>query len=183
MLTHSYISKLKAKLNLYLKMEFKVRQAKLEDAENISNIWQIICAERIYTSVSKTFTAQQEREYLSSLSKREAIFIAEVDNQVVGFQTLDLWSKIIDSFNHAGSIGTVLRPEWRGKGIGYVLANHTFDFARINDYKKIVIYVRKGNERTIKFYLNLGFLIKGELQHHVKIDNTYENEVFMEKFL
>jgi len=96
---------------------------------------------------------------------------------------LDLWSKVIDSFKHVGTIGTFILPEWRRKGISYILASHTFDFAKANDYIKIVVYVRKGNEQAIKFYQSLGFLIKGELERQVLIDNVYENEVFMEKFL
>jgi len=117
------------------------------------------------------------------ISEREAIFVAEVDNKIVGFQTVDLWSRVLNSSRHVGAIGTFILPELRGKGISYILANKTFDFARANDYKKIVIYVRKGNERAIKFYQNLGFIIKGELEEQVKIDGIMENEVFMEKFL
>ena len=164
-------------------LELKIRKAIPKDAKSISYIWEVICAERIYTSVDKAFTAQQEREYISSLSEREGIFVAEVDNKIVGFQTLDLWSKVLNSFSHVGTIGTFILPELRGKRISYILANQTFDFARANDYNKIVIYVRKGNERAIKFYQNLGFITKGELERQVNIEGILENELFMEKFL
>ncbi|MFX0043728.1 MAG: GNAT family N-acetyltransferase [Candidatus Hodarchaeota archaeon] len=164
-------------------MEVKIRKATPKDAKNISYIWEVICAEMIYTAVDKPFTTQQEREYISSLSEREAIFVAEVNNKIVGFQSLDLWSKILTSFKHVGVIGTFILPDLRGTGISYVLANHTFNFARANDYTKIVIYIRKGNERAIKFYQNLGFIIKGELEEQVNINGYFENEVFMEKFL
>ena len=164
-------------------MEVKIRKAKPDDAGGISYIWEVVCAERIYTAVSTPFTAKQESEYISSLSEREGIFITEFNDKIVGFLTLDLWSKVIDSFKHVGTIGTFILPEWRGKGISYILANHTFNFAKANDYEKIVIYVRNGNERAIKFYQNLGFLIKGELERQVLIDGVYENEVFIEKFL
>jgi ribosomal protein S18 acetylase RimI-like enzyme len=164
-------------------LEVKIRKATPEDAKSISHIWEVLCAERIYTAVSKPFTVKQESEYISSLSEREGIFVAELNNKIIGFLSLDLWSKIIDSFKHVCTIGTFILPEWRGKKISYKLADFTFDFAKANKFDKIVIYVRKGNERAIKFYQNLGFLIKGELERQVLIDNIYENEVFMEKFL
>ncbi|GAG55286.1 unnamed protein product [marine sediment metagenome] len=164
-------------------MEVKIRKATPDDAGSISHIWEVVCAERIYTAVSTPFTAKQESEYISSLSEREGIFVAEFNNKIVGFLSLDLWSKVIDSFKHVGTIGTFILPEWRRKGISYILASHTFDFAKANDYIKIVVYVRKGNEQAIKFYQSLGFLIKGELERQVLIDNVYENEVFMEKFI
>jgi RimJ/RimL family protein N-acetyltransferase len=161
----------------------EIRKAISSDAIEISHIWDVICTERKHTAVDKPFTPQQEENYLKSLSEREAIFIAEMDGNIIGFQTLDLWSKVIGSFSHVGTIGTFLLPEWRGLGFSYIIANYTLDFARLNKYEKIVIYVRKGNERAIKFYQNLGFIIKGELKNQVKIDGIYEDEVFMEKFL
>lgn len=164
-------------------MNVIIRKATPNDAEQISRIWQVVCAEKIYTSISKPFTIHQEREYISSLSEREGLFVVELNDKIVGFQSLDLWVKFTDSFDHVGVIGTFILSEWRGKGIGYHLANHTFDFARANDYEKIVIYVRKGNVRAKRFYQKLGFIIKGVLEKQVKIDGVYEDEVFMELFL
>ena len=46
------------------------------------------------------------------------------------------------SFDHVGVMGAFVLPEWRRKGIGRRLAEHTLDFARANGYEKIVIYVR-----------------------------------------
>ncbi|GAG55291.1 unnamed protein product [marine sediment metagenome] len=78
-------------------MEVKIRKATPDDAGSISHIWEVVCAERIYTAVSTPFTAKQESEYISSLSEREGIFVAEFNNKIVGFLSLDLWSKVIDS--------------------------------------------------------------------------------------
>ncbi|MFX1497403.1 MAG: GNAT family N-acetyltransferase [Promethearchaeota archaeon] len=164
-------------------MNIKIRKASENDAESISNIWKVICAEKVYSAVEKPFTPQQEREYLLSLSEREIVFIAEVEGKVVGFQTLDLWSRVLTSTSHVGTIGTFILPEYRRKDIGNSLANQTFEFARVKHYEKIVIYIRKRNKQAIQFYQNLGFIIKGDLERQIKIDNTYEDELFMEKFL
>jgi len=126
---------------------------------------------------------QQEREYLSSLSKREGVFLAEIENKVVGFQSLDLWAKYTDSFDHVGQIGTFVLPEWRESNIGSQLADYTFQFARNNEYKKLVIYVRARNRGAINFYKKLGFIQKGILTNQVFIDEHYEDEIFMELFL
>lgn len=164
-------------------MQATVRRATAKDAKAISAVWDVVCAERIYTAVNRPFTPQQEREYIASLSDRESIFLAEVEGRVVGFQSLDQWIKYTDSFDHVGSMGTIVRPEWRGKGIGRQLAQYTLDFARAHGYEKIVIYVRAGNEGARAFYRRLGFAPKGVLERQVKIDGQYEDEVFMELFL
>ncbi|HIE38704.1 MAG TPA: hypothetical protein EYH30_00135 [Anaerolineales bacterium] len=92
-------------------MRVAIRRATPDDAEDLSAIWEVVCAERVYTAVDRPFTPQQEREYIASLSDREAIFLAEVDGRVVGFQSLDLWAKYSGSFAHVGVVGTVILPE------------------------------------------------------------------------
>jgi ribosomal protein S18 acetylase RimI-like enzyme len=168
---------------LEVAMQINVRRAVPEDAGSISGIWEIICAERVFTAVSQPFSPQQEQEYILSLSEREGIFVAEVNEQIIGFQALDLWAKYTDSFDHVGTMGSFVLPEWRGKGIGKRMANHTLVFARANDYEKIVVYVRAGNLGARAFYRSLGFEQKGILTKQVKIDGKYEDEVFMEMFL
>jgi ribosomal protein S18 acetylase RimI-like enzyme len=164
-------------------MQITVRRATSDDAEAISAVWEVVCAERVYTAVNRPFTPQQEREYIASLSDREGIFLAEVDGSVVGFQSLDLWAKYTNSFDHVGSIGTIIIPGWRGRGVGRRLAQHVLGFARASGYEKIVIYIRAGNTGGQAFYRSLGFVPKGVLARQVKIDGQYEDEVFMELFL
>jgi ribosomal protein S18 acetylase RimI-like enzyme len=164
-------------------MQVAIRRATTDDAEAISTVWEAVCAERIYTAVNRPFTPQQERDFIASLSDREGTFVAEVNDHVVGFQSLDLWAKYTDSFDHVGVMGSIISPQWRRKGIGQRLAEHTLDFARANGYEKIVIYVRAGNTGAQAFYRNLGFVQKGVLARQVKIDDQYEDEVFMELFL
>ncbi|MFX1324048.1 MAG: GNAT family N-acetyltransferase, partial [Promethearchaeota archaeon] len=103
-------------------LKVKIRKATTTDAERISYIWEIICAERIYSAVSIPFTTRQEKEYIASLAEREATFVAEVGEEIIGFQSLDLWSDVIESFKHVCQIGTFVLPDFRGKGIGYKLA-------------------------------------------------------------
>jgi ribosomal protein S18 acetylase RimI-like enzyme len=164
-------------------MQVAIRRATPDDAEAISAIWEIVCAERIYTAVNHPFTPQQERDYIASLSDREGIFVAQVEGRIVGFQALDLWAKYTDSFDHVGTMGTIVLPEWRRKGIARRLAAYTLDFARANGYEKVIIYVRAGNVNAQAFYRGLGFVAKGVLSRQVKIDGQYEDEVFMELFL
>lgn len=164
-------------------MRVTIRRATPDDAEAISAVWEIVCAERVYTAVNRAFTPQQEQDYIVSLSDRESIFLAEVDGRVVGFQSLDLWAKYTDSFDHVGVMGTIILPGWRRRGIGRRLAEHTLAFARANGYEKIVIYVRGGNVGAQVFYRSLGFVPKGVLTRQVKIDGQYEDEVFMELLL
>jgi hypothetical protein len=39
-------------------MQITIRRATTDDAEVISAIWEVICAERVYTAVNRPFTPQ-----------------------------------------------------------------------------------------------------------------------------
>ncbi|MCX8068237.1 MAG: GNAT family N-acetyltransferase [Anaerolineae bacterium] len=160
-----------------------VRRATLSDAEALSAIWEVICAERVYSAVSRPFTPQQEREYLASLSDREGVFVAEVDGEVVGFQSLDRWARYTDSFDHVGTLGTFVLPPWRRRGVGRCLAEYTLAFARTHGYEKLVVYVRASNQGALSFYQRLGFRPCGILTRQVRIDGQYDDEIFLELFL
>jgi ribosomal protein S18 acetylase RimI-like enzyme len=164
-------------------MEIDIRRATPNDAAALSAIWEVVCAERVYTAVNRPFTPQQERDYIASLSDREGIFVVEIDGQIAGFQSLDLWAKYSDSFDHVGVVGTIILPQWRRQGVGRRLAEHTFEYARRRGYEKVVIYVRAGNTGAQAFYRSLGFVRRGVLERQVKIDGQYEDEIFMELFL
>jgi len=164
-------------------MQINIRKATIKDAKAISDIWKIICGERIYTAVNRPFAPEQVRSYIQSLSNREIIFLVIINDIIVGFQSLDMWAKYTDSFDHVGVIGTFILPKWRGMKISSHLANHTFEFARKNGYEKLIIYVRSGNKNAQAFYKNLGFVPKGVLTRQVKIDGKFEDEIFMELFL
>lgn len=164
-------------------MEILIRKAEVEDAKEISAIWTVICAERVFSAISKPFSLEQEREYISSLSEREGIFVAVVDNKIVGFQSLDKWAKYSNTFDHVGVIGTFILPNWRSKTIGKQLTQYLFKYAKKYDYEKLVIYVRASNSGALTFYKNLGFIQKGVLTRQVKIDDQYDDEIFMEFFL
>ena len=164
-------------------MKVNISRAIDDDAESISGIWKVICAERIYTAINRPFTQSQIKRYLSNLSDREGTFVGKVDGQVVGFQSLDLFAKYTDSFDHVGVIGTFILPEWRRKGVAHLLAEHVIDYARNNHYEKFIIYVRGGNKNAQAFYRSLGYNQKGILTNQVKIDGKYEDEIFFELFL
>ena len=160
-----------------------IRRATPDDAPGIVAIWQVIAAEKIYSAIDRPFTIEKERAYIASLTAREGMFVAEANSALIGFQSLDLWSRFIHSMDHVGQIGTFVLPEWRGRGIGKQLAAHTLAFAREHQYEKIVIFVRASNTNAQKFYRSLGFRECGRFARQVKIAEQYDDEVLMELFL
>ena len=165
-------------------MPFVIRRATDADAEAIIAILEGIASERIYTAISRPWSADQQRQYLVSLSVREATFVAETQRELtIGYQTLELWAPTLDSMAHVGQIGTFLRPEWRRQGIGEALFRSTVDLARERDFLKFVVQVRSCNRSAQRFYQRLGFRECGRLTRQVRIGDQEDDEIIMEFFL
>jgi ribosomal protein S18 acetylase RimI-like enzyme len=161
-----------------------IRRGTTDDAASIVAVWQAIVAEKIYSAIDCPFTLEQEGEYLKSLSAREGVFLAETaERKVVGFQSLDQWTKLFHSMDHVGQLGTFVLKEWRGHGIGKQLAAHTLAFARSGGYEKLVIFVRVSNTGAQAFYEGLGFVSCGRLARQVRFNGQHDDEIVMETFL
>ena len=161
----------------------QVRRALPLDATAIVAILQTISAERIHSAIDHVWTVEQETRYLESLSPREALRVAvDASGGIVGFQSLDLWSPLLSSMAHVGSVGTFVCPEWRGRGVGRQLWSATEAFARQMGYRKLAIQVRASNTVAQEFYRRLGFQECGRLSRQVIIDGIEDDEVLMERF-
>ncbi len=165
-------------------MNITIRRATEDDAAAIRAILGVIAAERIYSAIDQPFSLEQQREYMRSLSTREAFFIAEDEaGRVLGYQSLDRWSALFGSMSHVAQLGTFLLPEARGSGVGHALAERSLVFAREAGYEKIVIQVRGSNGRAQSFYRALGFSECGRLSRQVRIGGVVDDEVLMEYFV
>ena len=160
-----------------------IRKATPDDAEAMIALLEVIASERVYTAINKPWSAGQQRSHMASLSAREAIHLAQAAQQVVGYQTLELWAPTIDSMAHVGQLGTFLRSEWRRQGIGETLFRATLDFARQHNFLKFVIQVRASNSAAQSFYGRLGFKACGRLTRQVRMDGQEDDEILMEYFL
>lgn len=154
------------------------------DAPGIVAVLAIVVNERVHSAIDRVWGVEQERRYLESLSAREAIHVA-VDgaNHIVGLQTLDRWSTLLDSMAHVGQVGTFLLPAWRGRGVGRELWKATAALAREARYQKLVVQVRGTNAHAQSFYRRLGFAECGRLSRQIMIDDSQDDEILMELFL
>ena len=162
----------------------RIRRASVDDAEGIARVMNAVVAERVHSAIDRAWNTDEQRRYLASLSSREAIHVAvDGSGEVIGVQTLDRYSPVLESMAHVAQLGTFLMPEWRGRGVGLALFHQTKPFATSAGYRKIVIYVRASNASAQSFYKGLGFSECGRLRRQVMIDGREDDEILMEFFL
>ena len=163
---------------------FQVRRASPDDAGGITAVLDAITRERVHSAIEQPWPAEEQRRYLAALSPREAFHVAiAASGDVIGYQSLDLYSPILPSMAHVGALGTFLLPAWRRHGIGQALFDATRQFAAAAGYRKFVIQVRASNLAAQAFYTQLGFVECGRLRAQVIVDGTEDDEVVLEFFL
>ena len=166
-------------------MEPIIRKAVPDDAEPVASVINSVILEARYTALTNPFTEDEERAFIEGLCPRSAMFVAEVNNEIVGIQVIepDGLARYTDSMRHIATIGTWIQAGYRGYKIGRSLAEASFSFAKTKNYEKIAIQVIADNTRALRFYGNLGFEKIGVAKKHVKFEDRFCDVFYLEKFL
>lgn len=164
-------------------MSLTIRKAVPADALPCATVLNEVIAEGTCTLFDKPFSEADERAFITALGDRRALFVAELDGAIAGLQSVDLFANYADSVRHVATIGTWLKRDARGRGIGTRLAAESFAFARAHDYSKVMISVLAMNVRALSFYRRLGFTDIGVARRHVRLGGIFHDEVYLEKLL
>lgn len=163
-------------------MDYCIREAHIEDAEDILNFIKEVSDETdflISDSSERDFNIKKEREFLQNMQSSilEKMFLYKIENEIVGTCSVNGINK--KRIKHKVGLGmTVLKKYW-GEGIGGKLINHAIEYCKLNSIKKIELEVRIDNERAIKLYKKFGFEIEGEIKKSVYLNGNYYNCYFM----
>lgn len=118
------------------------------------------------------------KEYFENDRKRHFVILAD-DNPIglIGLNDIDLNDK------NAGLFITIGEKDYWGKGIGAkaleLIKAYAFDKL---DLHKIYLSVYAANAGAIRLYEKCGYVHDGRLKDHVRIDDTWCDEVLMSLF-
>ena len=142
----------------------KIRKSTKRDLKSIAKIFRIESAKPPY---NKQRTPKKALERIKDYFKRQDIYVAIVNNKIVGFVNSDMDP---DTKNQAWINEFWILKDYQGKGIGKRFMTEIEDIYKKKGAKifKLVANTRKGGARG--FYKKLNY----------KLDN---NMIFMEKRL
>lgn len=137
-----------------------------------------------WKSWHETYTGLIDPAYMEKLTLEKCvdmahrwpdnILVAKDGDNVVGFVGYGKSSD--DTLVDCGEVFAIyVLTDYHGQKIGYDLMNAAFE--KLADYKKIAVWVLKGNDRAIKFYERYGFRFDGT-EKEIKL-GTSNTEVRM----
>ena len=163
-----------------------IREAHIEDAEKVIKYIIKVSDETNFMmsgSAERELDVKKEEEFLQSIQKSVTtkMFLYEIDAEIAAICNLKGIDKV--RVKHRVNLGiSVLKTYW-GKGIAKKLILHAIEYCKSNSIKKIELTVRTDNERALKLYKNIGFVIEGELKDFFCIDGVYYNCYIMALFI
>ena len=139
-----------------------------------------------YKSWHETYTDLVDKNYMDGITLEKCteiahrwpnnIIVAKDGDNVIGFVGYGAYRD--NTLPEHGEIFALyVLKEYHGEKVGYELMNAALE--KLSDYKKIAVWVLKGNDRAIRFYERYGFYFDGtEAEINLGTPNTELRMIF-----
>jgi L-amino acid N-acyltransferase YncA len=119
----------------------------------------------VFLTVDITQPGIVDRWAHSLESGRIKVVIAEANGQFVGYGSLSrsepFWTR------HLGEIQIAINPEYRGQGLGHILANEVYAIAQEQGLQKVIARMAAGQQGAVQVFESLGFRAEALLADYV----------------
>jgi len=172
---------------LVKKEDIVIRTVKSKNASSIFHIQKEVVSEgNFLTTASEEFnkTVEQQRDWIEKIlqNDKEIMLVAETPKEIVGWIVFLSQNRI--RLSHTGSIGMMIKKDFRSMGIGKLLMKGMLDWAEQNPFiEKVSLGVFSTNERAIALYKSMGFIEEGRKIKEFKINDEYIDDILMYKLV
>ena len=146
-------------------MEIKIELPELKDFKDINLLAKQVHELHVKWRPDLFFMIEEliSEEKLKELIENNEIFIAKLQEKIVGYITLNIVEKNTPGMRYRKqlSIDAICVDEKnRGKGIGTALLKYVKEYGKLNNCTDIYLTVNEENEDAIKIYEKFGMKVK-----------------------
>jgi RimJ/RimL family protein N-acetyltransferase len=162
--------------------KLSISKARLNEAREIIDFLNKIGGETDFLTFGLngfSYSIDEQKKIISKCLdlKQCLMLVGKVDSKIVSQLFLQRFNNV--RTDHVAEIGiSVDKNNW-GQGIASKMMYHAIAWAQNNNITKLQLQVRTDNERAIKLYSKLGFIIEGEIAKAIKINDQYFNDYLM----
>ena len=164
-------------------LNLKIRSARLEDAAILAAAERTIAeTPGLLISRPSELILESFEEKILELSKVGCYVVAQKDGTVVGHALLDPLP--LAAISHVFRLTIVVHPGFQSQGVGEALMRYLMDWAtRTPQVGKIELLVRATNERAMRLYTKLGFVVEGRFRKRLRLpDGEFVDDIAMAWF-
>lgn len=163
-------------------MSITVRRAVTDDLKRILEIYNQGIEDRIATLETEIKDLPFMESWFSDHQERYAVEVAEKDNKVIGWASLNPYSHRC-AYNGVADLSIYVDREFRGKGVGTILLPALEEVAKENNFYKIVLFTFPFNEKGQGLYRKIGYREVGVFEKQGAMEGKFIDVMIMEKLL
>lgn len=162
---------------------YTIRAAEQRDLSGLVGVIRQVAEEGTYIEAETVADLLDHEEVIlrHTETRSRMVFVACVDDEVVGWVHLDLPET--GKLAHTAVLTVGLLPGYRGHGIGTALLDRGFRWACEHGFEKLYNSVPATNEEAISFLEAHGWETEAVRENHYRIDGEYVDEVMLATFL
>ena len=155
-----------------------IRRSTPDDDPSFWHCLDSVARERRFLAFVEAPPIEQARAFLAEGRSRGMIqFVAIASTRVVGW--CDVSPKPFEGFQHSGTLGMGMLPDYRNRGVGSALLAHTLQTSREQGLTRIELEVFGSNQPAIHIYLRAGFVREGLKRSARILDGRVEDILCM----
>lgn len=140
-----------------------IRKALVSDLLQISEIYNDAVANTVATFDTSPKTCDEQDKWFRSHDSRHPIFVAESNDQVVGWIALSEWCDR-KAYSDTAELSIYVKTGHRGRGIGQALTATILQAGRNQGLHTIIARIETSNETIIHVLRKSGFKQIGVMQ-------------------
>jgi phosphinothricin acetyltransferase len=157
-------------------MKLNIRKFNKQDWTSVSKIY----AEGITTGIATFETQVPSFDVWNEKFLKQCRFVAELNDEVVGFAVLSLVSKR-EVYKGVAEVTIYIAKSQRGKGIGKILLNALIEESEKAGFWTLQAGIFSENKASIQLHKHCGFRVVGVREKIGKRDGNWHDNVLMER--
>ena len=145
--------------------DLHIRNASIVDIAAITDIYNEAVLNGVATFDTETKSIENRLEWLNAHGAKHPVLVACIDNEVVAWASLSLWSDRA-AYDGTAEVSVYVHHNHRANGIGSILFERLVQEAENIGLHYLLSRISEGNETSIRLHLRNGFVTVG-IMHQV----------------
>jgi L-amino acid N-acyltransferase YncA len=160
----------------------QVRNATLDDAAAIAEIYNQGIEDRIATYETEPRSAEEQQAWLRAIADHYPAVVAQIDGGIVGWAGAGPY-RARECYRGIGEFSMYVRRDWRGRSVGDLLVAALISEAERLGLWKLLSRIFPFNEASRALCRKHGFREVGVYEKHARLDGRWLDVVIVERLI